>query len=207
MKFTGENWRTRGKACPSATLSTTNPTWTDPGSNPGLRGGRPAANRLSHGTAYVLVSLGCWSRQSNFRALQVWEGVFSKSVTLTCATSRHAIVDRTLRMHLYISHDGGTVAHVLWIQGVCIIIPCGSRLMRHSVLQVSLLSQLRKSQFFSPLISHKITFSTNKLNEDSLLWQTVCRPASSINPLKTKRNLQYIKTLCVPRCKLFQPRL
>jgi hypothetical protein len=32
-------------------LSTTNATWTDPGSNPGLRGGRPAANRLSHGTA------------------------------------------------------------------------------------------------------------------------------------------------------------
>jgi hypothetical protein len=46
-----ENRRTRGKTCPSATLSTTNPTWTDPGSNPGLRGGRPAANRLSHGTA------------------------------------------------------------------------------------------------------------------------------------------------------------
>jgi hypothetical protein len=41
------NWQ--GKTCPSATLSTTNPTWTDPGSNPGLRGGRSAANRLSHG--------------------------------------------------------------------------------------------------------------------------------------------------------------
>jgi hypothetical protein len=27
------------------------PVWTDPRSNPGLRGGRPAANRLSHGTA------------------------------------------------------------------------------------------------------------------------------------------------------------
>jgi hypothetical protein len=26
-------------------------TWTDPGSNTGLRGGRPATNRLSHGTA------------------------------------------------------------------------------------------------------------------------------------------------------------
>jgi hypothetical protein len=39
------------KTCPSATLSTKNPTGTDPGSNPGLRGGRPAANRLSHGTA------------------------------------------------------------------------------------------------------------------------------------------------------------
>jgi hypothetical protein len=27
---------TRRKTCTSATLSTTNPTWTDPGSNPGL---------------------------------------------------------------------------------------------------------------------------------------------------------------------------
>jgi hypothetical protein len=50
MKLTGENRKTRGKTCPSATLSTTNPIWTDPGSNPGLRGGMPVANRLSHGT-------------------------------------------------------------------------------------------------------------------------------------------------------------
>jgi hypothetical protein len=54
MKLTGENRSTRGKTCPCATLSTTNPTWTDPGSNPGFRGGRPAANRLSHGTAHVI---------------------------------------------------------------------------------------------------------------------------------------------------------
>jgi hypothetical protein len=40
-----------GKNCPSGTLSTTNPIRTDPGSNTGLRGGRPATNRLSHGTA------------------------------------------------------------------------------------------------------------------------------------------------------------
>jgi hypothetical protein len=40
-----------GGNCPSATLSTTNPTWTDPGSISGLRGERPATNRLSHGTA------------------------------------------------------------------------------------------------------------------------------------------------------------
>jgi hypothetical protein len=46
MKLTGENRSTRGKTCPSATLSTPNPTWTDPGSNPGLRGDRPATNRL-----------------------------------------------------------------------------------------------------------------------------------------------------------------
>jgi len=36
-----------GENLPSATLSTTNPTWIDPGANPGLRGERPATNRLS----------------------------------------------------------------------------------------------------------------------------------------------------------------
>jgi hypothetical protein len=39
------------KTCPSATLSTTNPTWTYSGANPVLRGERPATNHLSHGTA------------------------------------------------------------------------------------------------------------------------------------------------------------
>ena len=52
MKLRGENRITQRKTYPSATLSTTNPTWTDPGSNPGLRGERSATNRLSHGTAY-----------------------------------------------------------------------------------------------------------------------------------------------------------
>jgi hypothetical protein len=59
MKLTGENRSTRGKTSPSATLSTTNSTWTDPGSNPGLRSERPATNRLSHGTAN-LYSFKLW---------------------------------------------------------------------------------------------------------------------------------------------------
>jgi hypothetical protein len=33
-------------------LTTTNPTWPDPGSNPGRRGGKPATNRLSYGAAH-----------------------------------------------------------------------------------------------------------------------------------------------------------
>jgi hypothetical protein len=33
------------KTCPSATLSTTNPTWPDLGSNPGRRGGKRAMER------------------------------------------------------------------------------------------------------------------------------------------------------------------
>jgi hypothetical protein len=59
MKLTGENRSTRGENLPSANLSTTNPTWTEPGSNPGLRGGRPATNRLSHGTA-LWIHLVCY---------------------------------------------------------------------------------------------------------------------------------------------------
>jgi hypothetical protein len=60
MILTGENRRTQRKICPSATLSTTNPTWIDPGANPGLRGERPVTDDLSRGTAHdVIVSLGC----------------------------------------------------------------------------------------------------------------------------------------------------
>jgi hypothetical protein len=50
MIFAGET-KVLGENLPSATLSTTYPTWIDLGANPGLRGERPAANRLSHGTA------------------------------------------------------------------------------------------------------------------------------------------------------------
>jgi hypothetical protein len=39
------------KTCPGATSSTTNPTWPDPGLNPGRRGGKPATNRFSYGAA------------------------------------------------------------------------------------------------------------------------------------------------------------
>jgi hypothetical protein len=44
MILTEENHRTRRKTCLIATMSTTNPTWTDPG----LRGERPATKCLSH---------------------------------------------------------------------------------------------------------------------------------------------------------------
>jgi hypothetical protein len=55
MIMTGENRRTRRKTCLSATLSTTNPTWIDPGVKLVLRSERPATNDLSHGTAHVKV--------------------------------------------------------------------------------------------------------------------------------------------------------
>jgi hypothetical protein len=53
-----EDWQWKPKyseeTCPSATLSTTNSTWPDPGSNPGRRGGKPATNRLTYGAAWVV---------------------------------------------------------------------------------------------------------------------------------------------------------
>jgi hypothetical protein len=52
-----EDWQGKPKysekTCPSASLSTTNPTWPDLGSNPGRRGGKPETNRLSYGAAYM----------------------------------------------------------------------------------------------------------------------------------------------------------
>jgi hypothetical protein len=47
----GDHRRSRRKACPSATLSTTSPTCNDISANLGLRGERPATNSLSHATA------------------------------------------------------------------------------------------------------------------------------------------------------------
>jgi hypothetical protein len=45
----GENLPQR-HFCPSQ-----NPTWRDPGLNPGRRGGKPATNRVSYGAALLLV--------------------------------------------------------------------------------------------------------------------------------------------------------
>jgi hypothetical protein len=73
MKLTGEN-----RTCPSATLSTINPTWNDAGSNLVLRGERPATNRLSHGMA---------SHSSYWCVFVCW---FSKS--FVCLISNHIFI-------------------------------------------------------------------------------------------------------------------
>jgi hypothetical protein len=61
-----EDWQGKPKysekTCPSATLSTTNPTWPDPGSNPGRRGGKSATNPLSYGAANLGTS---WRRYTS----------------------------------------------------------------------------------------------------------------------------------------------
>jgi hypothetical protein len=51
-------WKSKysAKTCPSVTLSTTNPTLSDLGSNPGRRFGKPETNRLSYDKGSVLVN-------------------------------------------------------------------------------------------------------------------------------------------------------
>jgi hypothetical protein len=49
----GENRRIQLRTCSIATVFTTNPTLTNPGANPGLRGENMATNRLIHGTSYL----------------------------------------------------------------------------------------------------------------------------------------------------------
>jgi hypothetical protein len=56
MILTAEIQRTRRGTFPGATLSTTNPTWTDPG----LHGDRPMINCLSPGTVYSLLTSKCY---------------------------------------------------------------------------------------------------------------------------------------------------
>jgi hypothetical protein len=51
MILKAEN-QTLRQTCPSATLSTTNPTWTDVVANPEARGEKPTTNRLSYGTVW-----------------------------------------------------------------------------------------------------------------------------------------------------------
>jgi hypothetical protein len=50
----GKPWYSE-KTCPSAALSTTNTKLLDLGSNLGCRGGNPATNRLSYGTAIMVM--------------------------------------------------------------------------------------------------------------------------------------------------------
>jgi hypothetical protein len=71
-----EDWQGKAKYSkktrPSATLFTTNPTWRDPGSNPGRRGGKPATNRLSYGAAFRSGREGDHSPPTNAEAKKTW---------------------------------------------------------------------------------------------------------------------------------------
>jgi hypothetical protein len=72
-------------------LSITNPTWTDPESNPGHRGGRPATNRLSHGTARRL------------RYISLMGGVMQTKSTCSPSSALHYWTVST-KLALFVAH-------------------------------------------------------------------------------------------------------
>jgi hypothetical protein len=70
------------KTCPSAILSTTNPTRLDPDLNPSRRGGKPATNRLSYGVAIIILLLTFASHHVHKKRLRFayfffWMGFFT----------------------------------------------------------------------------------------------------------------------------------
>jgi hypothetical protein len=95
------NGRTRRKPCLSATLSTTNPTWTDQVANPGLRGERPATNRLSHATAPINLT---------FHLLHIENSLFLHS---SCHKDYFNRRQRVLRYHGNRLQHQGTAEYAL----------------------------------------------------------------------------------------------
>jgi len=72
-----EHWqkgvdRNKKLSCPSATLSTIKLKWTDIGSNPGLRGEKPATNRFSHGTSWNNTTKTAKARRGMALQKQAW---------------------------------------------------------------------------------------------------------------------------------------
>jgi hypothetical protein len=86
-----EDWQGKPKysekTCPSATLSTTNPTWPDPGLNPGRHGGKGATNRLGYGAAPMniiksLLLMKGSSKFSSFRQVESKQTYLNWNITL-----------------------------------------------------------------------------------------------------------------------------
>jgi hypothetical protein len=72
-----------------------NPTWPDPGLNPGRRGGKPATNRLSYGAADVRFNKQIFTEQicsflllceleQNIRVPSSWSSLGTRSTNLMC---------------------------------------------------------------------------------------------------------------------------
>jgi hypothetical protein len=71
-----QNWQGKlkylEKTCPSATLSTTDLTWPDLGSNRGRRSGNMAIKRLSYGTAICIISSHFFEFTQKTRQTWIW---------------------------------------------------------------------------------------------------------------------------------------
>jgi hypothetical protein len=72
------------KICPEATLSTTNPTWPDPGLKPGHRGGKPATNRFSYDSAAGWCNSRCYKYVITIIYMSIVVHVLKNSLLRVC---------------------------------------------------------------------------------------------------------------------------
>jgi hypothetical protein len=88
-------WRLAGetevlwKTSPRATLSTTNPTWPDPGSNLGSLGGKSATNRLSYGAAHFGNEFTTYNFFKVFRLYADISRSHTDNYKIKCSSSVH----------------------------------------------------------------------------------------------------------------------
>jgi hypothetical protein len=101
------------KTCPSAALSATNPTCC-PDANPGRRGGKPASNRLSYGTARDLV-LASKPFHSYFKHL-IWYGFTQPSFTVeSCVFIACCMAVSRVFLHLPFGRIQFQISFILWL--------------------------------------------------------------------------------------------
>jgi hypothetical protein len=104
--------------CPNATLTTTNPTWPDPGLNPGRRGGKWATNSFRYGAAYTRCYLeqcssafrGMYTRHHTFRTYWIISRRNKQNFRVPCVIACWVMFIRVLRYSaghqvLYIYHS------------------------------------------------------------------------------------------------------
>jgi hypothetical protein len=96
-----ENQRTRRKPCPSATRSTINPTWTDPGANPGLCGERPATNHLHRRPEFAPAEVHPWFVVDRVALEQVFSPSSSASPVSISPPASHAHIYIYIYIYVY----------------------------------------------------------------------------------------------------------
>jgi len=95
MILTGQNRITLREICPSATLSTTNITWTEVGSKACLLDERPATNRLRRGT--------------DFRSIKLTEIIFRESAPTSQTTKSSPLSKSNHLMYFTINSSASIV--------------------------------------------------------------------------------------------------
>jgi hypothetical protein len=96
MTQTGQNRSSRTKTCPSATLFTTNLTWTNVGSKPGLHDESPAINRLHEALNSRKQHLETPSLPHGKHSFSITKAnrlALLKDITVACFGNRRAIIN------------------------------------------------------------------------------------------------------------------